>query len=118
RQRLRHVDDDAHTGLEQLLGGDPVEIRVVDDRDVVLAEAVDEALRPAVEPGRTRELDQASHGLPRPQRPGTRARRASARTRPSARAARAPGPGWAWGRGGLPGRGGAGGRGSRSAGGG
>ena len=114
-ERLRHVDDDADAGLEQLLGGDPVEIGVVDDRDIVLAEPMHEALGPAVESCRPGELDQASHGLPPQRWPGTRVRRASAPAPPSARPGRAPRSACGSGRRGPSRRGSAGRPGSRSA---
>ena len=115
RERLRHVDDDADAGLEQLLGGDAVEVGVVDDRDVVLAEPVDEALRPAVESRRPGELDEASSFCFSVDA-GTRGRRAYAPARLSARLRRAPGSACASGRRGSSRRGSAGRRGSRSAG--
>src|SRR5205823_14495758 len=48
-ERGGDVDHDAHARLEQLLGRDAVEIGVLDDRDVVGREALDEVLRPPVE---------------------------------------------------------------------
>ena len=63
RQRLRHVDDDADAGLEQLLGGDPVEVGVVDDRDIVLGRAGGRGAWSDGRAGRPGELDQLAHGL-------------------------------------------------------
>jgi hypothetical protein len=59
RRRRGDVDDDANAGLEQLLGRDAVEIGVVDDRDVVRREPLDEVLRAAIEPRGAGELDEA-----------------------------------------------------------
>ena len=53
------VDDDADTGLDQLLGRDAVEVGVVDDGDVVRVQAPDELLRPLAEARRAGVLDQA-----------------------------------------------------------
>src|SRR5438046_104489 len=61
RRRGRDVDDDANAGLDELLGGDAVDVGVVDDRDVVRAEALDEVLRPPVELRVAGVLDEA-HG--------------------------------------------------------
>ena len=47
----RDVDDRPHPGRHQVLGGDPVEVGVVDDRDVAGAQALDQLLGPAAEPG-------------------------------------------------------------------
>ena len=60
-QRVGHVDDDPDAGLQKLLGGHAVEVRVVDDRDVILAEPMDEAFRPTVEPRGAGELDERAH---------------------------------------------------------
>jgi hypothetical protein len=54
--RGRDVDDDAATRLRELLRRDAVEVGVVDDRDVVRGEALDEMLRPPVEPRGAGEL--------------------------------------------------------------
>ena len=42
---VRDIDDRSDAGGDQLLGGDAVDVRVVDDRDVGRPEAPDEALR-------------------------------------------------------------------------
>ena len=57
--RAGDVDDHADARLEQLFGRRAVQILVVDDRHVARPEAADEALRPAAEPGGSRELDEA-----------------------------------------------------------
>ena len=57
--RRGDVDDDAHTGLDQLLGRDAVEVGVIDHGDVVGAEPADELLRPLAEARRAGVLDQA-----------------------------------------------------------
>jgi hypothetical protein len=56
----RHVHDHAHTRLDQLLCRHPVEIGVVDDRDVVRFQPAREVLGPPVEPSRPRVLDERS----------------------------------------------------------
>ena len=61
RLRRRHVDDDAHPRLDELLGRDAVDVGVVDDRDVLGAEAAHELLRPPAEPRRACVLDEAVH---------------------------------------------------------
>ena len=63
RLRRRDVDDDAHARLDELLGGDAVDVGVVDDRDVVRAEPAHELLRPLAEPRRAGVLDQAVHPI-------------------------------------------------------
>ena len=42
--RRRDVDDDAHPALDELLGRDAVEVCVVDDRDVLGPQPLDEVL--------------------------------------------------------------------------
>ena len=61
RLRLRDVDDDADTGLDQLLRRDAVEVGVVDDRDVVRARAGARDASSAGRAARSRELDEAVH---------------------------------------------------------
>ena len=63
--RLRgcHVDDDTHAGLDELLRGDAVEIGVVDDRDVVRRQPLDEVLGAAVELRVAGELDETHRSL-------------------------------------------------------
>ena len=61
RLRRGDVDDDAHARLDELLGRDAVDVGVVDDRDVVGAEAAHELLRPLAEPRRAGVLDQLVH---------------------------------------------------------
>ena len=135
--RGRDVDDHADAGLDELLGRDAVEIGVVDDRDVVRREALDEVLRAPVEPRGPRELDKRAHrtfAVPpkvlEPQgeasiraftsdsrsreSPGTPGRRACARSPPGARPRRAARSSCASGRRGPSPRGSAGRRGSRS----
>ncbi len=48
RNGRRDVDDDPHPGLDELLRGDPVELGVVDDRDVIRAEPRHQPLRAPV----------------------------------------------------------------------
>ena len=55
------VDDDGHAGLRELLRADPVEITMVDDRNVAGTQPLDQILRPTPEPRRPRVLDRA-HG--------------------------------------------------------
>jgi hypothetical protein len=57
--RRSHVHDDADARLDELLGGHAVEIGVVDDRDVVRRQPLDEVLRPPVELRVAGELDEA-----------------------------------------------------------
>ena len=57
--RVRHVDDHADARVQQLLGRDPVEVEVIDDRDVARAESADESFRSTPQAGRPRELDEA-----------------------------------------------------------
>ena len=59
--RRRDVDDHADARLDELLGRDAVEVGVVDDRDVVRREALDEVLRALVEAGAPGELDERRH---------------------------------------------------------
>ena len=59
RLRGRDVDDDAHAGLDELLGRDAVDVGVVDDGDVVRVQPADELLRPLAEACRAGVLDQA-----------------------------------------------------------
>jgi hypothetical protein len=59
----RDVDDDPHAGLHELLGRDPVEVGVVDDRDVLGPQALDEVFRPPPEARRPGNL--AVHARPR-----------------------------------------------------
>ena len=49
-RRGRDVDDGPDAGLRELLGRHAVEVGVVDDRDVLGAEPLDEVLRPPPEP--------------------------------------------------------------------
>ena len=56
RRGARDVDDRPDAGLRELLGRDAVDVGVVDDRDVLGAEALDEVLRPPAEPGATADL--------------------------------------------------------------
>src|SRR6266550_7855759 len=53
------VDHDAHTGLEERFRRNAIEIRMVDDRDVVGREPLDEILRAAVQLRGPGELDKA-----------------------------------------------------------
>jgi hypothetical protein len=55
------IDDDAHAGLDELLRRDAVDVRVVDDGDVVRGQPLDEVLRPPVELRVAGVLDEA-HG--------------------------------------------------------
>ena len=59
-RRGRDVDDDADTRLEQLLGGDAVEVGVVDNRDVVGREPPRQVLGTAAEAGVAGELDEGA----------------------------------------------------------
>jgi hypothetical protein len=54
-----HVHNHPHARLDQLLCRDPVEVCVVDDRDVVRPDALRQVLRAAIEPGVPGELDEA-----------------------------------------------------------
>ena len=45
------VDDRPHASRHQILGGDPIEVGVIDDRHVPGVEALDELLGPAAQPG-------------------------------------------------------------------
>jgi hypothetical protein len=56
--RRSDVDHDAHTGLEERFRRDAIEIRVVDDRNVVGREPLDEILRAAIELRMAGELDE------------------------------------------------------------
>ena len=47
--RLCDVDDNADAGLDQLFSRDTVEVRVIDDRDVLRREALDQVLRAPIE---------------------------------------------------------------------
>src|SRR5262249_61984886 len=62
-ERRRDVDDDAHARFRELFGRDSVDVGVIDDRDVVGGEPLDEVLGAAVELRLARELDEA-HVLP------------------------------------------------------
>jgi hypothetical protein len=53
---MRDVDDAAHAGRDQVLAGDAVDGVVVDDGDVGLVQALDEALRSLAELRRAGEL--------------------------------------------------------------
>ena len=48
---LRGVDHRPHAGRDQLLGRDPVDVEVVDDRDVAGTQPLDQVLGAAPEPG-------------------------------------------------------------------
>ena len=54
RSRSRDVDHGPHPGRDQLLGGDPVEVGVVDHRDVGRAQALDQVLGLAPQPRASR----------------------------------------------------------------
>ena len=56
---LCDVHHDAHARLDELLGGDTVEVGVVDDRHVVRPEPLGEVLRAPVQPRVAVELDEA-----------------------------------------------------------
>ncbi len=75
------VDDDADAARSELLGRDAVDVGVIDDRDVVRAEVLDELLRQAPEPCAACHL--TVHVSRRPRSPLRRMlrRRASARAR-------------------------------------
>ena len=45
------MSDRGDAGCDQLLGGDPVDVDVVDDGDVAGAQALDQVLGPLAEPG-------------------------------------------------------------------
>ena len=80
-RRGRDVDDDADAARSELLGRDAVDVGVIDDRDVVCAEVLDELLRPPPEPCAACHL--TVHVSRRPRSPLRRKprRRASARAR-------------------------------------
>ena len=59
----RGVDHGAHPGRDQLLGGDPVDVDVIDDGDIAGREAFDQVLGAPPEPSRAFEI--ASVALPR-----------------------------------------------------
>ena len=79
----RDVDDAADSGLPKLLGRDAIEIGMVDDRDVIRAQPLDEVLRPASEPGAPVNLAGATPLTIRVRSASrrTRCRRACARAR-------------------------------------
>ena len=115
RGRGCDVDDDADAARGELLGRDAVDVGVIDDRDVVRAEVLDELLRPSPEP--CAACDLTVHVSRRPRSPLRRMprRRASARARRGALRRRARRSACAWGRPGPSRPAGAGRRRSRSA---
>ena len=70
----RGVDHRAHPGRDQLLGGDPVDVDVVDDRDVAGSKALDQVLGPAPEPRRALDRRVGGRPLRRESRAGRRRR--------------------------------------------
>ena len=88
-RRGRDVDDDADAARGELLGRDAIDVRVVDDRDIVCPEVLHQLLRPSTEPCAARQLPvHVRHRLPSPRRRTPR-RRASVRARHGARHRRA-----------------------------
>ena len=79
--RRRGVDHRADAGLDERLGRDPVEVGVVDDRDLAGREPLDEVLGPAVDPGHGRTTASTSRldapGHQRPRAPAARRRSSS-----------------------------------------
>ena len=72
------VDDDPDTGLDQLLGRDAIDVGVIDDRDVVRGQPLDQVLRPAVQLGMAGQLDEAHWDSAAPSESLTRNRQTTA----------------------------------------